>query len=188
MSLLRELHKRTLQNQKVTVWCTVEKAVLGPYFFENYDGNAVSLNSQSYVEMINNLDKLNYEENVFISNKYCFSRMGRRPTQPDHQSTLFALIETLWPLQSLDCPNVIISCWKISRKVRMNISPVHLGIRSKLFVWKSLKSTETDWKEWRSTSKTTFRNTSMKSDTTRVVLIPQLILLNANSIWRLWCQ
>lgn len=49
---LRELHERPLHNPKLTVWCTVGKTgVIGPYFFEDRNGNTVTVNS----EMINNL-------------------------------------------------------------------------------------------------------------------------------------
>jgi len=51
----RELHERPLHSPKVTVWCAVGKAaVIGPYFFEDNNGNAVTVNSERYTEMINN--------------------------------------------------------------------------------------------------------------------------------------
>lgn len=53
----RELHKRPLHSPTLKVWSTVGKAVvIGSYFFENYNENAVTLNSESYVKMINNLE------------------------------------------------------------------------------------------------------------------------------------
>ena len=41
-------------NTKNTVWCTVwSRGVIGPYCFEDEDGRAVPVKSQSYTEMIN---------------------------------------------------------------------------------------------------------------------------------------
>ena len=52
----RQLHAKPLHNPKMTVWCTVGKAsVIGPYFFEDNNDNAVTLNSEHYTEMIDNL-------------------------------------------------------------------------------------------------------------------------------------
>ena len=39
----------------MTFWCVVGKAgVVGPYFFEDHNGKAVTVNSERYIEMINN--------------------------------------------------------------------------------------------------------------------------------------
>ena len=51
----RELHQKPLHSKKVTVWCAIGKtAVIGPHFFEDHDGNAVSVTSERYIGMINN--------------------------------------------------------------------------------------------------------------------------------------
>lgn len=51
----RELPKRPLHSPKVTLWCTIEKAgVICPYLFEYHNGNAVTVSSELYTEMINN--------------------------------------------------------------------------------------------------------------------------------------
>ena len=50
----REIYKRPLHSPKVTVWCAMGKtAIIGPYFFEDNHGNAVTVNSERYIEMIN---------------------------------------------------------------------------------------------------------------------------------------
>ena len=47
--------KRQLHSERVTDWCAVgEFGVLGPYFFENEDGNAVIITSARYIEMLEN--------------------------------------------------------------------------------------------------------------------------------------
>ena len=51
----RALHKKPLHSQKVTVWCTMSAlGIIGPYFFENEAGNAVTVNADRYVEMLQN--------------------------------------------------------------------------------------------------------------------------------------
>jgi transposase len=50
----RQLHERPLHSQKVTVWCAVStRGVIGPYFFEDERGNATTVTSQRYVDMLN---------------------------------------------------------------------------------------------------------------------------------------
>jgi hypothetical protein len=47
------LHQRRLHSAKVTVWCAVSCCgVIGPYFFEDGGGSAVSVTSQRYVNML----------------------------------------------------------------------------------------------------------------------------------------
>jgi len=49
-----ELHQRPTYDPKVTVWCAVwSRGVIGPYFFEDEDGKAITVTSQHYTEMIN---------------------------------------------------------------------------------------------------------------------------------------
>lgn len=43
----RELHQQPLHSTKVTVWCTMSSlGIIGPYFFEDGHGNAVTVTSQ----------------------------------------------------------------------------------------------------------------------------------------------
>ena len=53
-SVPHELLQPPLNDPKVTVWCAVwSKAVNGPYFFEDEDGQAITVTSQRYIEIIN---------------------------------------------------------------------------------------------------------------------------------------
>jgi hypothetical protein len=49
----RELHQRPLYSAKVTVWCAVSSGgIVGPYFFVNEEGRAVTVNSERYKVML----------------------------------------------------------------------------------------------------------------------------------------
>jgi len=51
----RALHEKPLHSQKVTVWCIMSASgIIRPYFFENEAGNAVTVNADRYVEMLQN--------------------------------------------------------------------------------------------------------------------------------------
>jgi len=49
----RIIHQKPLHSEKVTVWCGVASfEVIGPYFFEDKAGRAVTVNSAHYTEML----------------------------------------------------------------------------------------------------------------------------------------
>jgi hypothetical protein len=49
----QQLHQRPLGSASVTVWCGVENfGVIGPYFFEDEDGRAVTVAAARYVEIL----------------------------------------------------------------------------------------------------------------------------------------
>lgn len=51
----RQLHQRPLHSSKVTVWCALSSSgIIGPYFFENERGEAVTVNSERYSQMLQN--------------------------------------------------------------------------------------------------------------------------------------
>lgn len=51
----REVHEKPLHPRRVTVWCAMwAGGVIGPYFFENAHGIAVTVNGERYRDMINN--------------------------------------------------------------------------------------------------------------------------------------
>ena len=59
-----ELHQRPNYDPKVTVWCAVwSRGVIGPYFFEDEDGKAITVTSQRYTEMINKFMSPNLSPN-----------------------------------------------------------------------------------------------------------------------------
>jgi len=51
----QELHQRPLHSERLTVWCGIASfGVLGPYFFEDNEGAAVTVTSEYYVAMLHN--------------------------------------------------------------------------------------------------------------------------------------
>jgi len=51
-----ELHQHNLHSERLTVWCGIASfGVLGPYFFEDYEGAAVTVTSKRYVAMLCNV-------------------------------------------------------------------------------------------------------------------------------------
>jgi len=66
-----KLHQHPLYDPKFTVWCAVwSRGVIGPYFFEDEDGKAITVTSQCYTEMINEflVPKLPPKHNTFQQN------------------------------------------------------------------------------------------------------------------------
>ena len=62
----RELHRKPLHQLKVIVWCAIGKtAVIGPYFFDKNNRNAVALDSERYT--VTNSLCLNFNENACLS-------------------------------------------------------------------------------------------------------------------------
>ena len=50
-----ELHQHNLHSERLTVWCGIASfGVLGPYFFEDNEGAAVTVTSKRYVAMLRN--------------------------------------------------------------------------------------------------------------------------------------
>jgi len=49
----QELHQRPLHSERLTVWCGIASfRVLGPYFFEDNEGAAVTVTSERYVAVL----------------------------------------------------------------------------------------------------------------------------------------
>jgi len=49
----REIHERPLHSDRVTVWCALSRVgIIGPYFFQQQNGRAVTVNSDRYLTMI----------------------------------------------------------------------------------------------------------------------------------------
>jgi len=65
------IHERPLHAQKVTVWCALwSGGVIGPYFFENNEGQTVTVNGERYRSMIteyfwNELEDIDVEDMSF---------------------------------------------------------------------------------------------------------------------------
>jgi len=68
----RALHEKPLHSQKVTVWCAMSTlGIIRPYFFENEAGNAVTVNADRYMEMLQNfftpqLSRFSVNENMLF--------------------------------------------------------------------------------------------------------------------------
>jgi len=51
----QELHQHPLHSERLTVWCGIASfGVLGPYFFEDNEGVAITVTSERYVAMLRN--------------------------------------------------------------------------------------------------------------------------------------
>ena len=73
----RELHQKSLHSQKVTVWSALSKAgIIGPYFFEDEYGQAVTVNSERYVAMLQDYFIPHLEENEFDIPNIWFQQDG----------------------------------------------------------------------------------------------------------------
>ena len=49
----RVIHEHPLHALKVTVWCGITSSrIIGPYFFEDVDGNTVTVNGNRYRQML----------------------------------------------------------------------------------------------------------------------------------------
>lgn len=73
----RALHQSPLHSDKVTVWCGVSKVgIIGPYFFENEREQVVAVNSQHYVNMIEEFLLPQLEENNFDMDNMWFQQDG----------------------------------------------------------------------------------------------------------------
>ena len=79
----RALHEKPLHSQKVTVWCAMSASgIFGPYFFENEAGNAVTVNADCYVEMLQNfftpqLAHFHVNENMLFQQDVATSHTAR---------------------------------------------------------------------------------------------------------------
>jgi hypothetical protein len=77
----RKIHQRPLHSARVAVRCGVANfSVIGPYFFEDEDGRAVTVTSARYVEMLQN--------RVFVelsSRPYGSSKMVQLPIQRERK-------------------------------------------------------------------------------------------------------
>jgi len=79
----RALHEKPLHSPKVTVWCAISASgIIGPYFFENETGNAVTVNADRYVEMLQNfftpqLARFHVNENTLFQQDGATSHTAR---------------------------------------------------------------------------------------------------------------
>lgn len=66
----QHLHEKPLHSEKVTVWCAISSmGIIGPFFFTNEIGDAVTVNSRRYTDMLQTfflpaLDNYDTDENT----------------------------------------------------------------------------------------------------------------------------
>ena len=71
------MFEKSLHSQKVTVWCALSKAgINGPYFFEDEYGQAVTVNSERYVAMLQDYFIPHLKENEFDISNIWFQQDG----------------------------------------------------------------------------------------------------------------
>jgi len=81
----QELHQHPLHSERLNVWCGIASfIVLRPYSFEDNEGAAVTVTSESYVTMLVTSVNQSYVVVGSISHQYGFSK-EQQPTQQGHQ-------------------------------------------------------------------------------------------------------
>ena len=71
----REIHEHLLFPLKVTVWCGVTSSrIIGPYFFEDSDGNTETVNGNRYRQMLQ--EHLFHEMEDMNTENICFQLDG----------------------------------------------------------------------------------------------------------------
>ena len=71
----RIIHEKPMHPKRVTVWCALwSGGVIGPYFFENAAGEAVTVNGVRYREMLSEFFDLNWI--ILIWMIFGFKRMA----------------------------------------------------------------------------------------------------------------
>lgn len=74
----RAKHQKPLHSPKVTVWAAISAhGIIGPYFFENQQGQSVTVNSDRYIAMLRNFFSRNCSNLKAIIVRHGFSKMAR---------------------------------------------------------------------------------------------------------------
>lgn len=108
------IHEVPLHSQRVTVWCGImSSCVIGPYFFQDVNGNAVTVTSQRYVDMLRTflvpelrrrglmLPDIWFQQDGATSHTAAISMAElRRHFRPDHIVSRFGAVN--WPSRSPD--------------------------------------------------------------------------------------
>lgn len=174
----RELYEKAQHSPKVTVCCAVGIAdVIGPYFLK-----AIIEMGLLWTARVTSLHCLcqNHNGSIYIFNVSNFSRMGWRPIHPEHQQRLF-----IFSSVSAAFPRFAAIRWSSSASgfvyVRLLFveKPRGTYISKKPSTVDNLKEgicveitqiDRTTLERVKPTSKNTFRNASMKTDTTQWML------------------
>ena len=83
--------EKPIHSKRVTVWCGIwSRGIIGPYFFENEQGEAVTVSGDRYRAMLNEfLFTKKLKRRILVT--FNFNRTARRATQPKLHSMFCAL-------------------------------------------------------------------------------------------------
>lgn len=116
----REIHERPLHPVKVTAWCGIASSrIIGPYFFEDVDGNTVTLNGNRYRQMLqeyffHEVEDMN-TENIWFQQDGATAHTARetmdmlRMNFP--QRVISRFDDVPWPPRSIDLSPLDIFLW-----------------------------------------------------------------------------
>jgi hypothetical protein len=129
----QQLHERPLHSAKVTFWCAISSnGVIGPYFFENDDGHAVTVTSARYVHMLENflipeLHQFPVHENTHSQQDGATSHTARVTVNLLKDLFLNRLIirngDVQWPPQSPDLSSCDYFLWGYLKSKVFEIRP-----------------------------------------------------------------
>lgn len=118
----RLVHEKPLHSDRVTVWCaTTPHGIIGPYFYENENGETVTVNAERYCQMLNTflrpeLRRLQLDlENVFFQQDGATAHTARVSMQvlrgmfPERLISRFGDIP--WPPRSPDLSTCDFFLW-----------------------------------------------------------------------------
>ena len=114
------VHERPLHSKRVTVWCALTySCVIGPYFFEDENGAAVTVTAERYNHMLNtfflpelqrlNLTDMWMQQDGATSHTARLSMTTLRANFPGHLISRFGDIH--WPSRSPDLTPVDFFLW-----------------------------------------------------------------------------
>ena len=98
---LRDIHQKPLHSEKVIVWCSVTFGVIGPYFFEDEAGRAVTVNSDCYTEMLCIFLKLELQRLGVETQTSWFQQDGATP----HTQASMQVLNEMFPARMISRGN-----------------------------------------------------------------------------------
>ena len=131
----RETHSVPLHSEKVVVWCAVTATdVIGPYFFEDENGRATTVNSENYVTMLRtglipDLERRNYRINEVWFQQDAATAHTARSTMDFLRSIFPGKVisrfgDVPWPARSPDLTSPDFFLWGYLKE-KVYASPIH---------------------------------------------------------------
>jgi len=155
-----ELHQRPTYDPKITVWCAVwSRGVTGPYFFEDEDGNAITVTWQRYTEVINefmspnlppNNGTLWFQQDGATAHEAVISIAALRRLFPQRVISRFG--DVPWPPRSLDLSAPDFFLWGCLKSKVYSNRPTDLNALKENIGKKSPNFQEKHFKPLRATS------------------------------------